>query len=319
MKSESMKQKRTIRNMALKGYIYRDPDAANPLPFRDRYNEYSDPEGTEVYFVYNPSRGEESDPNAYINNRGETLVDLANNTAFYSNGPTKKLKEFGTKNFRSKDSMIKQFGEATHRTIYSIPNGVVANDWQSESDDSWRAKRCQDESYPFPEHRWFSQAGQYSDWRSGRVYRGRIIDVPGEPDSDDVTIIDVDSERDIPKGTIFLDYPEIALGSYEHKEKAEKMAYDIRNAKGRADRRYSLDYAYGGYNLTERQIRNVGIEKIDDMKLGEMKYYENKDGIKFKVTRSASLKSERPRKRVAKKTAKKVSLKRGHEKHMGRR
>jgi len=280
-----------IGNKALKGYIYRDPQAANPLAYRNSggNGQIVEAEGTPVYFRYEPSIGKESDPNAYINNQGQSLVDLAWVVSTNTAKPTTKLKDFGKKNYRSKESMIKQFCDATNRQIYDIPNGVVSCEWQSESDDSWREKYHADKNYPLPEHVWFSDAYQYSAWKRGESYRGRIIDVPGEPDSEEITITEVRSEREIPEGRVFMDYPQVAVGRHERDHRAEQMENDIKNARKRGDRRYSIRYAYGGGNLTEAQVKELGIEKIDDMSLYEDKYYYTKSGVAFQVTRSRNV------------------------------
>ena len=282
-----------VRSNALRGYIYKDPNAANPLLYNDNNGYgYFDPVGTELYFEYVPQKGAESDPNAYINSIGQSIVDLAWLVSWNTNNPTKKLREFGHKNYRNKDSMIKQFYEAANHQIHSVPNGILAEDWQSESDDAWRQRYRQDKTIKSPERKFFHGAYEYAAWKRGESYRGRIIDDPNYDGSGEAVKF-IDRESDIPKGKVFKDYPKVSTGKYQLDWTKEDMEKDIKDAAKRNDRRYYIRNTYGGYDLTERQVKNLGIDKIDDMKVGETKWYDNKDGITFSIERSKSPKARK--------------------------
>ena len=283
-----------VRSNALKGYIYRQKGTPNPIKNSQYYVEGQMYEPTEeLLFRYYPSKGKTSDPRAYVNGLGQDLVDLLWLVSSNTSNPTKKLREFGTHGFRDQASMIKQFNDFSYCRIYAVPEGIVSNGWQNMSDDDWR-KDYRAGKNPEHKHVFFNDAWTYSDWKNDEVFRGRIIDDPKTKENDP-SINWVESEKDIPKGKEYMDFPKNRVGRYDAQSLEKGMRDVIRNAAPPKSRKYTVTAPYTNI-LNERQLKEIGITP-EDMKIGDWRYYEGKGGMKYNVRRSESVKSRKFSKR----------------------
>ena len=281
----------------LKGYIVRRPDAPNPIP-RDpdyRPGDMTDPEGTPLLFKYKPELGDKADPRAYVNNLDQNLVDLIWILCENDDNPKKALREFGQHKFRSRDSMIKQFNELSYNTIRVCGNDILSSQWYNMSHKAWRDKYRADKA-DAPEHEyinWRVKADQYANWKNGKVYSGVLIDDPNQI-GHSKEIAYVDSPAQLPKGRVVKEYP-LDYDNYMVKRYEEGMKREIQNAAPQADRRYTIERAYGS-DLTEDDLAKMGV-KVDDMKLNEQKSVRS-GKVSYTINRSRDTKPKASKKKT---------------------
>lgn len=285
----------------LKGYIVRRPDAPNPIT-RDQYyqpGDIADPKGTPLLFEYKPELGDTSDPRAYVNNLGQNLIDLLWLLCEDENNPKKALREYGQHKFRSRESMIKQFNELSYNAIRVCGNDILSNEWVNMSRRKWlEGYRADKEGAPKQERVWLEKADPYANWKNGKVYSGVIIDDPDQR-GNSKEIAYVDSPDQLPKGRVVKEYP-LNYDDYVVKRYEEGMKREIQNAAPQAERRYRIDKAYAIGEVTEDELKDLGIN-VGDMKLGEDRYVTS-GKMTYSVHRSKDTKPKAKTKAPKKKT-----------------
>ena len=285
----------------LKGYIVRRPDAPNPIPREPGYRpgEMTEPEGTPLLFKYKPELGDISDPKAYVNNLDQNLVDLLWLLCEDENNPKNALREYGQHKFRTRESMIKQFNELSNNAIIVCGNDILSRKWVNMSRRKWlEGYNADREGAPKQEFMWWGGADPYANWKNGKVYSGVIIDDPNQR-GNSMEIAYVDSPDQLPRGRVVKEYP-LDYDNYMSKRYEESMKREIQNAAPQNERRYRIDRAYVIGEITEDELKGLGIE-VGDMELHEKKTVQSRK-VYYEVNRSKDTKPKAKTKSPKKKT-----------------
>ena len=283
-----------VRNNGLKGYIYRDAKDVKQPPVT-RWNdqirgwEAFDVEGSHFTYRYDPSRGKTNDPRAFVNLDGESIMDLYERSYRIDRwkGPTKKSREYLTKGFRDTQSFVDQFNDLCFAKIRVVSSSEIVA-------DHWKKDRESREEYA-------RDIIPYIDYRKGEIYRGVIVDDPAF-DTNITQVEWVDTRESIPMaGTrIHKEYEKPMIGETDAIYYLERgMQDELKRSRGRHERRYRVDYIYDNYELTEDQIRSLGIDNpMGDWEIDRGETFTNKGGVKISVVRTKNRKNS---KAVAKK------------------